>query len=47
MTIKLEKLSELLARPIVPVDWLWERRLVGGLPAYRCQAKGRQNYTGT
>ena len=30
MTIKLVKLGELLSRPIVPVDWLWEGKLVAG-----------------
>lgn len=30
MSIKLIKLGELLSRPIVPVDWLWEGRLVVG-----------------
>jgi len=30
MTIKLVKLGELLSRPIVPVEWLWEGRLIAG-----------------
>jgi hypothetical protein len=30
MTIKLVSLGELLSRPIVPVEWLWEGRLIAG-----------------
>jgi len=30
MSIKLLKLGELLSRPIAPVEWLWEGRLIAG-----------------